>query len=169
MSGDKPADAMLARADRIGAHPLGREWLEQRFLIIRAGRLLAEPGAPGLARQNHQHRYEFIGLAGDNGARPNPLRALAGGLVAPGFPEAGEGEERVAFGHDHSGLLYSVEFFRQVRARLHNGGIYVQWRAHTERAVASSLAVFPHVVRTNDVLLGSDRQRQNRKLLRPAS
>ncbi|HVL59210.1 MAG TPA: fused MFS/spermidine synthase [Burkholderiaceae bacterium] len=55
----------------------------------------------------------------------------------------------------HSGLLYSVEFFRQVRARLKPGGIYVQW-VPTERTLASFLAVFPHVVRIGDVLLGSD-------------
>jgi predicted membrane-bound spermidine synthase len=56
----------------------------------------------------------------------------------------------------HGGLLYSVEFFRQVRERLREGGICVQW-APTERTVASFLAVFPHVVRVNDVLLGSTR------------
>jgi spermidine synthase len=56
----------------------------------------------------------------------------------------------------HGGLLYSVEFFRQVRERLREGGICVQWAA-TERTVASFLSVFPHVVRVNDALLGSDR------------
>ena len=56
----------------------------------------------------------------------------------------------------HAGLLYSVEFFRQVRERLREGGICVQW-APTDRTVSSFLAVFPHVVRVNDVLLGSAR------------
>jgi spermidine synthase len=56
----------------------------------------------------------------------------------------------------HGGLLYSVEFFRQVRERLREGGICVQW-APTDRTVAGFLSVFPHVVRVNDVLLGSDR------------
>jgi spermidine synthase len=55
-----------------------------------------------------------------------------------------------------SGLLYSVEFFRKVRERLREGGICVQW-APTDRTLASFLSVFPHVVRVNDALLGSDR------------
>jgi spermidine synthase len=56
----------------------------------------------------------------------------------------------------HGGLLYSVEFFRQVRARLAEGGICVQW-APTERTVASFVNVFPYVVQINGVLLGSER------------
>ena len=56
----------------------------------------------------------------------------------------------------HSGMLYSVEFFRQVRARLAEGGIAVQW-APTERIVDTFAAVFPHVVRVQNILLGSDR------------
>jgi len=43
-----------------------------------------------------------------------------------------------------SGLLYSVEFFEQVRARLNPGGIAVQW-APTPRTVRSFLSVFPYV------------------------
>ncbi|HZH26718.1 MAG TPA: fused MFS/spermidine synthase [Azospirillaceae bacterium] len=55
----------------------------------------------------------------------------------------------------HSGLLYSVEFFRQVRARLNPGGIAVQWNA-TPRTEATFTSVFPHVVRVGGALLGSD-------------
>jgi hypothetical protein len=56
----------------------------------------------------------------------------------------------------HAGLLYSVEFFREVQARLKDDGIYVQW-VPTERILASFLAVFPYVVQLNDVLIGSNR------------
>lgn len=55
-----------------------------------------------------------------------------------------------------SGLLFSVEFFGQVRARLSEGGICVQW-APTARTEATFLQVFPYVVRVGDALLGSDR------------
>jgi hypothetical protein len=60
----------------------------------------------------------------------------------------------------HSGLLYSVAFFREVRDSLAPGGIAVQWEP-TPRALASFLAAFPHVVRLDAghgrgaVLLGS--------------
>lgn len=56
----------------------------------------------------------------------------------------------------HAGLLYSVEFFRQVRAHLAEGGMYVQW-VPTERTLASILSVFPYVLQLNDVAIGSDR------------
>lgn len=56
----------------------------------------------------------------------------------------------------HSGMLYSVEFFRQVRARLAEGGIAVQW-APTQRIADTFTSVFPHVVRVQNILLGSDR------------
>jgi spermidine synthase len=55
-----------------------------------------------------------------------------------------------------SGLLYSQEFFRQVRARLAPGGIFVQW-APTERSLQTFRSVFPHVVMVHPALLGSDR------------
>lgn len=54
----------------------------------------------------------------------------------------------------HSGLLYSVAFFRQVRDRLAPGGIAVQW-APTPRSEASFLHAFPHVVRLEDVTPGA--------------
>jgi spermidine synthase len=60
----------------------------------------------------------------------------------------------------HSGLLYSVAFFREVRDSLKPGGIAVQWEP-TPRTLASFLAAFPHVVRLDAghgrgaVLLGS--------------
>ena len=57
-----------------------------------------------------------------------------------------------------SGLLYSVEYFRQIRARLKPGGICVQW-APTVRTVNSFVSAFPVVVQLLDVgvLLGSER------------
>ena len=57
-----------------------------------------------------------------------------------------------------SGLLYSVEYFRQVRARLNPGGICVQW-VPSERTLNSFLSAFPFVVELFDggILLGSER------------
>ena len=56
----------------------------------------------------------------------------------------------------HSGVLYSIEFFRQVRAHLKDGGLCVQW-IPTERTLATFLSVFPYVLQLNDVAIGSDR------------
>ncbi|HXE26973.1 MAG TPA: fused MFS/spermidine synthase [Stellaceae bacterium] len=56
----------------------------------------------------------------------------------------------------HSGMLYSTEYFREVRSHLDDGGICVQW-APTQRTVASFLQIFPYVVLVNGVLLGSDK------------
>ena len=55
-----------------------------------------------------------------------------------------------------SNLLFSKEFFEEVRSRLKPGGLAVQWAA-TPRTVATFLSVFPYAIRLNDVLLGSDR------------
>lgn len=55
----------------------------------------------------------------------------------------------------HAGLLYSVEFFRQLRARLKPGGLCVQW-VPTARTLATFLEVFPHVTRVNGALIGSE-------------
>lgn len=55
-----------------------------------------------------------------------------------------------------SGLLYSVEFFEQVKARLEPGGLYVQW-APTDRSVATFRSVFPYVTMVHPALIGSDR------------
>jgi predicted membrane-bound spermidine synthase len=57
-----------------------------------------------------------------------------------------------------SGLLYSVEYFRQVRAHLSPGGICVQW-APTARTVNTFVSAFPFVVQLLDVgiLLGGER------------
>lgn len=55
-----------------------------------------------------------------------------------------------------SGLLNSQEFFRQVRAKLAPGGIYVQW-APTERTVETFRSVLPYVTMVHPALLGSDR------------
>mgnify|MGYP000935818962 FL=1 len=53
-------------------------------------------------------------------------------------------------------MLNSQEFFRQVRAKLAPGGIYVQW-APTERTVETFRSVFPYVTMVHPALLGSDR------------
>ncbi len=55
-----------------------------------------------------------------------------------------------------SGLLASQEFFRQVKARLAPGGLYVQW-APTERTVETFRSVFPYVTMVHPALIGSDR------------
>lgn len=55
----------------------------------------------------------------------------------------------------HSGLLFSVEFFRQVRERLKPGGIVVEW-APTQRTVDTFRQVFPYVIRTGNALIGGD-------------
>ena len=71
-----------------------------------------------------------------------------------------------------SGLLNSQEFFRQVRARLAPGGLYVQW-APTARTVETFRSVFPYVTMIHPALLGSDqpipydRQRILELLARP--
>jgi spermidine synthase len=55
-----------------------------------------------------------------------------------------------------SGLLNSQEFFRQVKAKLAPGGIYVQW-APTERSIETFRSIFPYVAMMHPALLGSDR------------
>ena len=55
----------------------------------------------------------------------------------------------------HSGLLFSVEYFRQVRERLKPGGIVVEW-VPTQRTLNTFRKVFPYVVRTGRVLIGSN-------------
>lgn len=55
-----------------------------------------------------------------------------------------------------AGLLFSREFFEQVRAKLADGGIAVQWLPN-ERTLSTFVDVYPYVVRVNDALLGSDR------------
>jgi predicted membrane-bound spermidine synthase len=55
----------------------------------------------------------------------------------------------------HSGLLYSVEFFQQVRARLRPGGICVQW-IPTPRTLATFRRAFPYVVQIRLGAIGSD-------------
>ncbi|MEK7687487.1 MAG: fused MFS/spermidine synthase [Pseudomonadota bacterium] len=55
-----------------------------------------------------------------------------------------------------SGLLNSQEFFRQVRAKLAPGGLYVQW-APTERSIRTFRSVFPYVTMVHPAMIGSDR------------
>jgi spermidine synthase len=54
----------------------------------------------------------------------------------------------------HSGMLYSVEFFREVLEHLRPRGVMVQWRA-TPRVEATFRSVFPHGVAVGPVLVGS--------------
>jgi spermidine synthase len=55
-----------------------------------------------------------------------------------------------------SGLLNSQEFFRQVRAKLAPGGLYVQW-APTERSIQTFRSVFPYVTMVHPAMIGGDR------------
>ncbi len=54
----------------------------------------------------------------------------------------------------YAGNLYSVEYFELVRSRLAPGGLGVTW-APTPRILATFCSVFPHVLRFDDVLIGS--------------
>jgi predicted membrane-bound spermidine synthase len=45
----------------------------------------------------------------------------------------------------YSGMLYSVEFFEQARAKLADGGIFAQW-IPTRRSLAGMMQTFPHGV-----------------------
>jgi spermidine synthase len=56
----------------------------------------------------------------------------------------------------YSGNLYSREYFELVRSRLAPGGFGVTW-APTPRILATFRSVFPHVLRFDDILIGSDR------------
>jgi predicted membrane-bound spermidine synthase len=53
-----------------------------------------------------------------------------------------------------SGLLYSVEFFTEVKENLSDDGLALQWLP-TERAEKSFLSVFPYVVQVNTLMIGS--------------
>jgi len=55
----------------------------------------------------------------------------------------------------HSGALYSIEYYQQLRQKLKPGGMAVQW-APTERAIATFLQVFPHVTMVHPAIIGSD-------------
>ena len=55
----------------------------------------------------------------------------------------------------HSGLLFSIEFFRQIKQRLNPGGLCVEW-APTQRTIDTFRHVFPYVVRTGNALIGSE-------------
>lgn len=55
----------------------------------------------------------------------------------------------------HSGLLFSIEFFREVRDHLNPGGLVVEW-APTQRTVNTFRHVFPYVTRTGNALIGSN-------------
>ncbi len=55
----------------------------------------------------------------------------------------------------YSGNLYSVEYFTLVRHRLKPGGFGVTW-GPTPRILETFRAVFPHVLRFDDILIGSE-------------
>lgn len=55
-----------------------------------------------------------------------------------------------------SSMLYSLEFFSLVRARLREGGIMIQWAA-SDRVRATFRRAFPYGLETNLILAGSDR------------
>ena len=55
-----------------------------------------------------------------------------------------------------SGLLNSQEFYRQAKAKLAPGGLYVQW-ASTERSIETFRSVFPYVTMVHPAMIGSDR------------
>jgi hypothetical protein len=55
----------------------------------------------------------------------------------------------------YSGNLYSVEYFNLVRRRLARGGFGVTW-GPTPRILATFRAAFPHVLRFDDILIGSE-------------
>jgi spermidine synthase len=54
-----------------------------------------------------------------------------------------------------SGNLYSLEYFELIRTRLKLGGFGVTW-GPTPRILDTFLAVFPHVLRFDDILIGSE-------------
>jgi predicted membrane-bound spermidine synthase len=56
----------------------------------------------------------------------------------------------------YAGNLYSVEFFSLLRSRLNPGGFAVTWTP-TPRVVASIIKVFPNVLVTPELAVGSDR------------
>ena len=58
-------------------------------------------------------------------------------------------------GSAYSGTLYSVEYFELMRGHLAPGGLTVTW-VPTDRVERTFLKVFPHVVRFDDVLVGSN-------------
>jgi spermidine synthase len=57
----------------------------------------------------------------------------------------------------HSGLLYSSEYFQQIRERLNPNGIVVQW-VPTPRIARTFLGVFPYAVElpSSNIFLGSN-------------
>jgi spermidine synthase len=55
----------------------------------------------------------------------------------------------------YSGNLYSLEYFTLVRRRLSPGGFGVTW-GPTPRILETFRAVFPHVLRFDDILIGSE-------------
>jgi hypothetical protein len=64
-------------------------------------------------------------------------------------------EDPIAPHDSFSGLLYSVEYFRQIEARLNPGGLCVQW-VPFPRIRNSFLAAFPYVIRMGTRMIGSN-------------
>ncbi len=148
----------------------------ERVLAIGVGSGGTPWGALVSPRTRELRAVELVGPVLDTlreiaGARPGS--AVAALLADPRVRiERGDGRRALARGDEawdvieadailpessHSGLLYSAEFLRTVRARLKPGGLYVQW-APTARVVETFAAVFPHTLLLwpFQVLVGSD-------------
>lgn len=103
---------------------------------------VASGGRMGVDRLLADKRYNFG--AGD-GRRELFLTSEKYDIIQPDAITAVEAQ---------SGLLYSVEFFTQVRETLDDDGLALQW-VPTERAATTFLSVFPYVVRVNSLMIGS--------------
>jgi predicted membrane-bound spermidine synthase len=102
----------------------------------------ASGGKMGVDRLFADKRYDFG--TGD-GRRELFLTSEKYDIIQPDAITAVEAQ---------SGLLYSVEFFTQVRETLEDDGLALQW-VPTERAGMTFLSVFPYVVQVNSLMIGS--------------
>ncbi|MBF0293374.1 MAG: fused MFS/spermidine synthase [Nitrospinae bacterium] len=102
----------------------------------------ASGGRMGIDRLLADKRYDFG--TGD-GRRELFLTSEKYDIIQPDAITAVEAQ---------SGLLYSVEFFTQVRETLEDDGLALQW-VPTERASMTFLSVFPYVVQVNSLMIGS--------------
>lgn len=103
---------------------------------------VASGGKMGVDRLLSDKRYDFG--VGD-GRRELFLTGEKYDIIQPDAITAVEAQ---------SGLLYSVEFFTQVRETLADDGLALQW-VPTERAGMTFLSVFPYVVKVNSLMIGS--------------
>ena len=151
---------------------------EPRSMLVIGHAIGGTPYAAALAAADPAARVRVIEIVAPvyevveaHAAQPDPAAAPLRAMLADTRIERRVGDGRHALSADntrydviqadamlprsaHSGLLYSVEFFRQMRGRLAPGGIAVQW-APTSRSEASFLAAFPHVVRLEETTPGA--------------